>query len=263
MQHHIEQRIAMLAFHAGQEVLAPTEVAEDLADIRRAEGGRQRIVEQVLRPHFATLGQRMPGAAAEMPALWGELVHLVIRVGFELAGVGDEELDLLGDQPAVQGLPIVHLEAGARCRVLGDEACNRPRHQPAGGRRPRTKAHHAGGGAVELVDLVDQVVRPMHQAPRMFQHQQALAGRRQFLAGAVDQAAADVVLQRLDAAAESRLRKVHRSRRGDEAAVLDKGDEVAELAQVDMHFLHGNFRWNAIAGKGWEPYKGSLLFHKI
>jgi hypothetical protein len=71
------------------------------------------------------------------------------------------------------------------------------------------------------------------------------------------------VFERLDAAAEGRLREVHRGRRGDEAAVLDKGDVVAELAQVDMHFLHGNFRWNAIAGKGCEPYKGSHLFHKI
>ncbi|MCY1429179.1 hypothetical protein D9M71_450860 [compost metagenome] len=137
-----------------------------------------------------------------MPALWRQLVHLVIRVGLELAGVGDEELDLLGNQLAVQRLPVIHLEAGARCRVLGDEARHCPWHQPPGWRRAGAEAHHAGGGAVELVDLVDQVVRPMHQPPRMFQHQQALAGRHQLFAGAVHQAAADVVFQRLDAAAE-------------------------------------------------------------
>lgn len=34
------------------------------------------------------------------------------------------------------------------------------------------------------------------------------------------------------------------------AAVLVKGDEVAELAEIDMHFLHGKYRANAIAGDG-------------
>ncbi|MNR32262.1 hypothetical protein D3C85_1498300 [compost metagenome] len=129
-------------------------------------------------------------------------MHLVVRVGLELAGVGDEELDLLGNQLAVQRLPVIHLEAGTRRGVFGDEACHRPRYQTPGRRRAGAEAHNAGGGTIELVDLVDQVVRPMHQPPRMLQHQQALASRRQFLAGAVHQAAADVVFEGLDAAAE-------------------------------------------------------------
>ncbi|MNG36121.1 hypothetical protein D3C84_1230510 [compost metagenome] len=65
-----------------------------------------------------------------------------------------------------------------------------------------------------------------------------MAGGREFLAGAVHQAAANVVLQGLDAAAEGRLRQVHRRGSGHETAVLDKGDVVAQLTQIDMHFLH-------------------------
>jgi hypothetical protein len=34
------------------------------------------------------------------------------------------------------------------------------------------------------------------------------------------------------------LRQVHRSGRSNEAAVLDKGDVVAQLTEIDMHFLH-------------------------
>lgn len=76
------------------------------------------------------------------------------------------------------------------------------------------------------------------------------APRYKVLGRAVHQAAASAVFERLDAAAEGRLRKVNRQRRGDEAAVLVKGDEVAELAEIDMHFLHGKYRANAIAGDG-------------
>ncbi|GLR37025.1 hypothetical protein GCM10011247_24220 [Pseudomonas plecoglossicida] len=90
-----------------------------------------------------------------------------------------------------------------------------------------------------------------------------MSGGRQLLAGAVDQAAADVVFQGLDAAAESRLRQVHRGRRSDKTAVLDKGDEVAELSEIYMHFLHENYRSNAIDEEGEPPYKGTYLFHKI
>lgn len=89
-----------------------------------------------------------------------------------------------------------------------------------------------------------------------------LLGRTQVLGRAVHQAAASAVFERLDAAAEGRLRKVNRQRRGDEAAVLVKGDEVAELAEIDMHFLHGKYRANAIAGDGVGFYKGNLLFRK-
>ena len=41
--------------------------------------------------------------------------------------------------------------------------------------------------------------------------------------------------------------------------VLVKGDEVAELAEIDMHFLHGKYRANAIAGDGVGFYKGTLI----
>jgi hypothetical protein len=54
------------------------------------------------------------------------------------------------------------------------------------------------------------------------------------------------VLQRLDAATERRLRQVHRQRARDEAALISEGDEVAKLAQIDMHFSHKKYRGNAL-----------------
>ncbi len=87
-------------------------------------------------------------------------------------------------------------------------------------------------------------------ASLIFQIRAKTATALQVLGRAVHQAAASAVFERLDAAAEGRLRKVNRQRRGDEAAVLVKGDEVAELAEIDMHFLHGKYRANAIAGDG-------------
>jgi hypothetical protein len=74
----------------------------------------------------------------------------------------------------------------------------------------------------------------------------ALFGRRQFLAPTVDQLAADAVFQCLDAAAECRLRQVHRLRASDKAALLNQSDEVTQLAQVDMHFSHKKYPGNAL-----------------
>jgi hypothetical protein len=80
----------------------------------------------------------------------------------------------------------------------------------------------------------------------VFEQDLALFGRRQFLASTVDQLAADAVFQRLNAAAECRLRQVHRLRASDEAALLNQSDEVTQLAQVDMHFSHKKYPGNAL-----------------
>jgi hypothetical protein len=54
------------------------------------------------------------------------------------------------------------------------------------------------------------------------------------------------VFQRLNATAERRLRQVHCQCARNEAALIGEGDEVAELAQIDMHFSHKKYRGNAL-----------------
>jgi len=55
------------------------------------------------------------------------------------------------------------------------------------------------------------------------------------------------VFQRLNAAAECRLREVYRLRARNKTALLGEGDEVTKLAQGDMQFSHQKYRGNALA----------------
>jgi len=48
----------------------------------------------------------MPGAAAEVPTARAQAVGVVVGVGFEVAGVGDEEFELFAEQPLAQALPV-------------------------------------------------------------------------------------------------------------------------------------------------------------
>ncbi|MOA51920.1 hypothetical protein D3C78_1751310 [compost metagenome] len=80
----------------------------------------------------------------------------------------------------------------------------------------------------------------------MFEQYLALFGRRQFLASAIDQLTANAVLECLNAAAERRLRQVHRLRASHKAALFSQGDEVTKLTQVDMHFSHKKYPGNAL-----------------
>ena len=81
----------------------------------------------------------------------------------------------------------------------------------------------------------------------MFEQHLALLGGRQVFAATVHQLAAGTVFQGLDATAERRLRQVHRCGCRDETALFGEGDEVAKLAQVDMHFSHQKYPGNALA----------------
>ena len=111
-----------------------------------------------------------------------------------------------------------------------DAAFERGRQAGLEEARAASEAQLASLQPVELADLVAQLMRATDQPARVLQHHQALLGRRQLLARAVHQQAPGAVLQRLDAAAEGRLRKAHRVRRRHEAAVLGKRDQVAKLA---------------------------------
>lgn len=135
-------------------------------------------------------------------------------------------------------MPIIHLELHTSLGVAPDKAADGARDQARCRGRATTEAQLAGFQAIELADLVGQLLRATDQAPRMFQQHLALFGRGQVLAPAIHQLATGTVLQGLDAAAEGRLRQVHRGRGGDKTALFGEGDEVTELTQVDMHFSH-------------------------
>ncbi|MNE84958.1 hypothetical protein D3C80_1819060 [compost metagenome] len=66
----------------------------------------------------------------------------------------------------------------------------------------------------------------------MLQHQLALGGQAELAAATVDQDAAEVALQHLDAAAERRLAETDRIRRALEIAGLGQRDEMPELAEL-------------------------------
>jgi len=171
----------------------------------------------------------------------------VVRIGLEVPGVGNEEFELFAEQALAQALPVIHLELHPGLGITPDEAADGPGDQPCGWRRATAEAQLSRFQAIELADLVGHLLGAADQPARVLQQQLALLGRRQVLAPAIHQLAADAVFQGLDAAAEGRLREVHRRCGRDKAALFGEGDEVAELAQVDMHFSHKKYRGNALA----------------
>ena len=188
----------------------------------------------------------MPGTATEMPFARPQAIRQVIRIGLEVSSVGDEEFELLTEQAFAKALPVIDLKLHPRFRVTADERADRARDQSRRWRRATTETQLARFQAIELADLVGHLLRAADQSPRMFEQHLTLFGRRQVLAPAIDQLTADAVFQRLNAAAERRLRQVHRLRAGDEAALFSQGDEVTKLTQVDMHFSHKKYPGNAL-----------------
>lgn len=173
-----------------------------------------------------------------MPFARAQALGQVIRVGLEMPGIGDKEFELLAQQAFAQALPVIHLELHPGLGVAPDKVADGPRDQPRSRCRAAAEAQLTGLQAIELADLVGHLLRAADQPPCVLQQHLPLLGRRQVLAPAIHQLAADAVFQGLDAAAEGRLREVHRHGRRDKAALFSEGDEVSELAQVDMHFSH-------------------------
>ena len=154
----------------------------------------------------------MPGAAAEMPFARAQPVGQVIRIGLEVPGVGDKEFELFTEQALAQALPVIHLKLHPRFRIAPDEAADGARDQSRRRCRAATEAQFAGLQAIELADLVGHLLRAADQPPCVLEQHLALFGRRQVLAPTIHQLTADAVFQRLNAAAERRLRQVHRHR---------------------------------------------------
>jgi len=164
-----------------------------------------------------------------------------------VAGVGDEKLELFTEQTFAQALPVVHLVLHPCLGVAPDKTADGAGDQAAGRCRTATETQFPRLQAIELADLIGQLLCAADQAPGVLQQYLALFGRRQVFAATVNQLATGAVFQGLDTATERRLRQVHRQRGGDKTALFGKGDEVTKLAQIDMHFSHQKYPGNALA----------------
>ena len=71
----------------------------------------------------------MPRTAEKHPALGCQRLGLEVRIGFEMANIGDEEFDLFAAQGAAEFFPVIHLKTGTHFRVGIDELRHCIRHQ--------------------------------------------------------------------------------------------------------------------------------------
>src|SRR5471032_2089786 len=199
----------------------------------------------------------MPRSAKKYPALGRQCACLEVRVGFELANVGDKKFDLFTAQGAAEFLPVVHLETGADFRVRTDKPRHRIWHQFHGRCRPGAKAQVTGVEFGHARHFTAQQGGAMHQAQGVLQHHLALGRGAQILVAAIDQHTAELLLQPLNAAAEGGLGDAHGVRSTHETAVFVEGDEVAQLAKIHMLSRHLKNRSKAFATEGAEVLNAS------
>ncbi len=234
----LHQRREMLGLDIRRKIRAPAEVRQQLADARRDQRGRQRIVEHVVGRQAFLGQQRMPGAAEEYAAPGRQCLGLEVRVGLEMADVGDKEFDLLAAQAATELFPVIHLEPGAHFRVGVDKSRHRFRHQFHRRRGAATEAQFAGVELGHLGHFSAQQRRALDQGQGMLQHHLAFGRRAQVLVAAVHQHTAELLFQPLDTAAEGWLGDAHGVCRADKTAVFVEGDEIAQLAKIHMLSRH-------------------------
>jgi hypothetical protein len=114
----------------------------------------------------------------------------------------------------------------------------RQRHAPERAGREGAEPHGeaADGQALELQHVALDLLRIGEELAGAREHQFAGLREAHGAVGPVDQARLQVVFERVDAARERGLRQVHGLRGAAEAALLGKGDEVLELAQLHFAF---------------------------
>ncbi|PIB55485.1 hypothetical protein AOA61_14825 [Pseudomonas sp. 2995-1] len=174
----------------------------------------------------------MPGTAEKHTAPRRERLSLEVWVGFEVAHIGDKKFDLFTAQAAPESFPVIHLQRAAYLGVGGDEPCHRLGHQVDRRHRIAAKAYFTGVELGHACDFMAEQCGALNQAQGMLQHHLAFGGRAQVFMGAIHQDAAELLLQALDAAAESRLGDAHGFGAAHKTAVLIQRDEIAQLAKV-------------------------------
>ena len=217
----------------------------------------QRVIEHVVGRQAVLGQQRVPRPAEKHPAFGRQRPGLKVRVGLELADVGDKKFDLFAAQAAAEFFPVIHLETGADFRVRGDKARHRIRHQFHRRRRAATEAQFAGIELGHARDFAAQQRRAVHQGQRMLKHHLAFGRGAQVLVAPVHQHAAELLFQPLDAAAERRLGDAHGVGGTHKTAVFVEGNEVAQLAKIHMLSWHLKNRSKAFATGGAEVLNAS------
>ncbi|MCY1406536.1 hypothetical protein D9M71_218050 [compost metagenome] len=171
-------------------------------------------------------------ATEETAAAVAEQLHPIVLIAGKPSRIADEELDLFFLQVLHRLLPVLHLERHADRRVRRDEGRQGLGNQALCGEWAAGETQFAGGQAFELVQFVAQRTGSRQQPAGMLQHQFALGGQTELAAATVDQDAAEVALQHLDAATERRLAETDRIRRALEVAGLGQRDKMPELAEL-------------------------------
>ncbi|EFQ65948.1 hypothetical protein PFWH6_0221 [Pseudomonas fluorescens WH6] len=174
----------------------------------------------------------MSRAAEKHTAPRHECLGTKIRIGLEVAHVGDKKLDLFTIEAVPEPLPVIHLQRTAYLGIGRDKSRHGLWNQIDRRHRVAAEAHFTGVELGHACDLMAEPGGALHQAQGMSQHHLAFWRGAQILVGAVDQHAAELLFQPLNTAAERRLSNTHGVGGAHKAAVLIQRDEVAQLAKI-------------------------------
>src|SRR5699024_6645631 len=104
--------------------------------------------------------------------------------------------------------------------------------------RPDTHGDVTDFGAFQQFDILYQVASIAKQRSCLLHHDVASPGRYDTRGRSLEQLKIQLVLQRLDAAAQGRLRNAEPIAGRCEAALLGQRDGVAQLAKIDISDTH-------------------------
>ena len=189
-------------------------------------GRRDRIAQQLLKTDAGLAGERMVGAADEAGRLVAERVDLQVGRGCHPARIDHQRVELARAQ--LQQLQLGRATGDRHPQVgmlLGRMAQQRGRQQCA---RARTQADpDRAATALQPFRAAPELGRLEQDAARARHHLAAERGQLVALADAVEQLAAERLLEVLDAAAQRRL---------GQAALLGGAAEGAGIGQCQQMF---------------------------
>jgi hypothetical protein len=187
----------------------------------------------------------MAAARHEVQLMLPQRLDLEVVLAPEDAVLGHEELDLPGTEALRQALPVRRQNPHPRPRIDANETDHRLRDDQL--LRVSARAEHdlSCVGDAAAIELAVELLGSVHDLPRALDQQTPLGGRRQARAGAQEQLGTDLLLQRLHAAGERRLRHLQRLRGTADGAVLHDREQVTQRPELEGH-----------AGSIWRSQRG-------
>ncbi|MCY1435198.1 hypothetical protein D9M71_512840 [compost metagenome] len=175
----------------------------------------------------------MVATAGDCRWLRGQARDREARITDPLAGVGDEELDVLLLQVVHQMVPVVDLDLHDQPGNVSTQLDQRILHVQVGGHHSRTEGQLAAFRIGDVLGFGAQATGATQQLAGASQDLPPGRGQRHRAGIPIEQANPQVRLQRLDAAAERRLREIGPLRGAGEVQFLAQQDQVADALQVD------------------------------